>query len=251
MTKRAPKKHVYRSIREGSTVKNVYLGPSADPVVRVMLRHDEVERAFVSADDGLVRRELEISDCVDRCLHLVAIAANRIVRNLRKRMRRALTGRVRRDVLQPSPTTDISRERYDELVAAAATGNEEALAQLRSILHATPDLYQVLGDLNDHVQRQLIALAAADSVDVRESLKIVIAEQREQLLAEGDTLPERMLVEQVLSTMLDVAVQRIALAQPHRKQSIFRHLERRLHRALERHLTAVKALVEVRQMLID
>jgi len=247
----AAKKYAYRSIREGSEVFSVYLGPTEDPVVRVINRHAELVRASAAAEDALVGRELEISDWADRCLCLVAIISNRNVRNLRKRRNRARDHKLRRATLEPSQTIPMTCRQYDELVATAATGNEEALAQLRGVLEANPMLYELLGDINEHVRRQLIAVAAGTSVDVQESLKLMIAEQQERLLQAGHTPPEQMLVEQVLTTMLDVGIQRIALAQPHRKQSIVRRLEQQLRRSLDRHLAAVKALVEVRQMLTD
>jgi hypothetical protein len=138
---------------------------------------------------------------------------------------------------------------YESLVADATEGVEGALPSLQRMLAANPNMSGLLGDLNLHVQRHLIDMAAGDSIDVKESLKIMMARKRDELLTGGDSVPEQLLIHQVLSTMLDAACCQLSLSQPHAKESITRRMERRLTRAQARHQAAIQSLIEVRQML--
>jgi hypothetical protein len=143
----------------------------------------------------------------------------------------------------------LSHDEYEALVADAADGDMDALAELRQLLKENPQLRSVLGDLNHHVQYYLIELAAGGAIDIRVSLMQTLAEKHEQLLAEGDSLIERMLIDLILSTMLDAAICQMGNSQSHGKESIARRWERRLTCAEARHQSAIRSLVEVRQML--
>jgi hypothetical protein len=145
--------------------------------------------------------------------------------------------------------TKIGRDDYELLVANAAEGDAEALRDLRQVLAANPTLYRALGDLNGHVRRHLIQLAAPSSLDTQESLRMVLARKRDELLAEGDSLPEQLLIDQVLTTMLDAACCQLGRSQAHSKEKTERRWERKLTRAQERHQAAIHSLVEVRRML--
>lgn len=238
--------YVYRTVREGNRVRRTYLGPRGDPVVQTLEEFRDLGRATAEAAEREVARELQRLEAVDACLQLSGSWSHRTVRNLRKRWRRVGRKRIRRISM---PELDITADEYDALVADAADGDETALAELRELLADNPGLCRLLGDLSGHVQRQLIELAADGAIDVREAMASMLSDQRDKLLAAGDSLPERLLVDQILSTMLDAAVCQLGSSQPHAKESIARRWERRLTRAQERHQAAIRSLVEVRQML--
>jgi hypothetical protein len=95
----------------------------------------------------------------------------------------------------------------------------------------------------------LIEIIGADSVVTRVSLTMQIDELRGELDRKNTGPLERLLIEQVITTKLDLGVQQIGSAQRHDKETLRRRWERRMERAQKRHLAAVKALAEFRKML--
>ena len=227
-------------------MRRTYIGTLGDPVVLTLLESERLTKATRDAEQRKTEGELKTVETMDGCLRLVQSSTGRLVRSLRKRWRRANQTRVRR-LKMPEP--NLMCDEYEMLVADAADGDMNALAELREVLKTTSFLRGVLGDLNHHVQLYLIELAAGGALDVKESLKISLWEKRDELLEGGDSLPEQMLVEQILSTMLDAAVCQLGCSQQHAKESIARRWERRLTAAQTRHQAAIQSLVEVRQML--
>jgi len=238
--------YAYKAIREGDRVRRTYLGTLDDPVVRSLLESERLSRATHEFNRRNVEGELKIVETMDQCLRLIQSSINRAVRDLRKRCRRSGQPRVRR--LKMSEQSVMKYE-YEALVADAADGDMDAVAELRKLLNQNPQLREVLGDLNQHVQDSLVSLASGGALDVRLSLTQALDKQRTQLLAEGDSLLERMLVDQILSSMLDSAICQQGCVQQHAKESFARRWERRLTGAQARHQAAIQTLLEVRQML--
>lgn len=238
--------YVHKSIRQSGRVRRTYVGSLADPVVYALVKSERLGKAVREAEDQIADRELKVVETAYGCLKLVQASNNQMVRSLRKRWKRTQNARVRRDsMLRPT----VTREMYEDLVAEAAEGDEAALTELRKLLQENPKLQNVLGDLNRHVQDHLIDLAASRVIDVRWALVQSVKEKREELLRGGDSLPEQMLVDQVLATMLDAAVCQLGFSQSHATEAVTRRWERRLTHAQSRHQAAIKSLTEVRQML--
>ena len=105
---------------------------------------------------------------------------------------------------------DFSRDDYDILVDQATAGCESSMADLKRILKRNPGLRDLLGDLNCHIRRHLIELASGAAIGLRESMEQVLDKKRQELLQSGDSLPELLLIDLVLSTMLDAAVCQLA-----------------------------------------
>jgi hypothetical protein len=238
--------YVYRSIREGNRVRRTYVGSLGDPVVQALLESERLSKATCEAEQRKSEHELKIVETMNTCLSMIHKSSNRAVRNLRKRCRRSNQMKVRRLTM---PETNLVQHEYEALVADAADGDMDCLTELRQLLKTTPHLRAALGDLNHHVQLYLIDLASGGALDVKESLKHSIITKRIELLEDGDSLPEVMLVDQILSTMLDAAVCQLGCSQQHAKESIARRWERRLTAAQTRHQSAIQSLIEVRQML--
>lgn len=238
--------YVYRSTRVGSGVERTYLGTLADPAVRAVERTSQLVRASRQAEREAVTSALGIIDAVDRVLATIHSEANRTIRNLRKRWKRAKESPIPRPKMKPQ---NLTYEEYTDLVDDASHGDQQALDQLRQHLRGKPELCHLLGDLNRHVQQHLIDLAADGLTDVRESIAIRLADTQAQLLKEGDSLLEQLLVDQVLSTMLDAACCQLGASQAYEQESIRRRWENRLARAQQRHQTAIASLIELRKML--
>lgn len=239
-------RYVYRTVRVAGRVQRTYLGTLADPVVQTLERFKQLGQATTEAEEAKVVEDLTVVERGDACLAIIQATASRIVRNLRRRYQRAHYCKIPRCTM---PDVPINRDDYDQLVADAADGSSDALTELRRVLKSNPALYRALGDLNGHVQRHLLNVVAAGAVDTQDAMQMMLAEKREELLAEGDSLPEQLLVDQVLTTMLDAAYCQIGLTQPDHKAPVRRRWERQLQRAQARHYAAISSLVEVRQML--
>ncbi len=250
---------VYRSERINGQPRRVYVGSLNDPVTRILVDADHLQRATQTASQKAAADEVESYARIEPALRLLATETNRLTRQLRfQRRRRKPKGYVitifkngipmtETDTSKPLRTT-ISEDDFDELVENAATGDESAVEELRQALRGNPAIYEALGDLARHVQMVLIDLAAPDSVAMRESVRLNLNSVRQELRNEGrGTTLEKLLVEQVVTSMLDVCIQRVALAQDHPSETHRKRCERCVERAQKRHLAALKALNEVRQ----
>lgn len=258
-TQKHPKKYFYRSYRQDGMVRRDYLGTVADPVTRLLVRADEVTLATCNATANDVEAELAIYAQIEPCIRLISTECSRLVRQLRYRFRR-LNRNVERNsekekeamqtmIDRKLDRVGIDRDSFDELVDRATAGSVESLDDLKRVLRGNPGIYQVLGDLGRHVQVSMIDIAAADSVALRESLGLEMDDLRQELKQGGASALEKLLIEQVVATMLDVSIQQIGFAQPHKKESHKRRWERQLERAQKRHQAAVESLAKVRKVL--
>jgi len=142
---------------------------------------------------------------------------------------------------------DVDRDEFDAVVERATAGCPEALRELQHLLKRNPAIYERLGDLSHHVQQCLVDLVAADSMLAQESLRLKILDLRCQL-GNGDVdLLQQLLIDQVITTWLDVHFQQIGFSQPRESKPDTRHWQWQLDRAQKRHLAALKALAEVRK----
>lgn len=250
---------VYRSERINGEPRRVYVGSLNDPVTRILVDADRLQRATQTASQKAAADEAESYSRIEPALRLLATESNRLTRQLRfQRRQRKPKGYVKTqyengiamietDTTEPRAT--ITEDDFDELVENAATGDEAAVEDLRQALRGNAAIYETLGDLARHVQMALIDLAAPDSVAMRESVRLNLNCIRQDLRNEGcGTALEKLLVEQVVASMLDVSIQRVALAQDHPTEAQRKRCEKRLDRAQKRHLAALTALNEVRRV---
>jgi hypothetical protein len=251
------KSSVYHCQRVRGQPRRIYVGTLADPVTRILIDADDLARATREASATATAVELDMYASVEPALRLLTAEANRLVRQDRYQRRRqreqAEANRHQQGGVAMRPTSngrdgeaDLSRDDFDELVENAASGDEAAVDELRRVLRGNPAIYRVLGDLGRHVQMSLIDAAAPNSVEIRESLKLTMDNLRRELLDDGESALEQLLVELVIASLLDVAILRIGFSQPHPKETHKRRWERRLDGALKRHLAAVAALAELR-----
>lgn len=137
------------------------------------------------------------------------------------------------------------------LVAEAKRGNAEVLPQIRRILHANPQIARHFGDLAGQVEAKWIGMLAGNDSCVRESLARRVDELRAELLGEQTSPLERLLVERIVASWLQVKYfdTAVSLATVGVPTTQARFLDQQLHRAQKRHTEAIRALAEVRKLL--
>ena len=137
------------------------------------------------------------------------------------------------------------------LMVRAHEGDEGALPKLREILDEAPSLARELLAPAKIAERSAVGLyASEDDLLAQEAIPRVLEQMRSELEGEGPTPLERLLVERVVATWLQVQCYETLYAQNATKMSLAlgEHHQRRIDRAHNRHLLAVRALAQVRKM---
>ncbi len=242
-----------RQVRRGRVSKR-YLGSLSDPVTEILFRAQDLSRANSSAARAAVEVELDEYAQLEPVIRLVATRVNRCVlrdRNKQERKSQLPRRKSSKPMIDQSPDAtperiSITRDDFDHLVDRATGGDEDAQAELRATLRANPKTYGRLGDLARHVQLCLVDLIAGDSVVAHESLHLNMDKMRSDLQRDGTSPLEALLVDQVVTSWLDLSVQQIGFAQDHCTEAIAKRHEQRVERAQGRHLRVVRALHELR-----
>jgi hypothetical protein len=255
---KTPKRYLRRSERVGDQVKTHYLGRLSDPVNRILLQSEELSQALQRGNRDAAQEELARQERLEILQQFLATKINRMVWRHRRQFLEAhdkahQPQTQERKMTHPPPPgpkpVTVSRDDWDEIVAKASDGDKLALEELKRILRYDPKLCEKLGDLHLHIQSMLIDIIGAESLATREALKLQIAGLR-QTLDQTQAHPlERLLIEQLVTTLLDLSIQQLGCAQPHAKETLRVRWERRLDRAQKRHLAAVKALAEFRVLV--
>jgi hypothetical protein len=137
------------------------------------------------------------------------------------------------------------------LTVRAHEGDEDALPKLREILDGTPSLARKLLDPAKAAERSAVGLyASKEDLLAQEAIPRVLEQMRSELEGEDLTPLERLLVERVAATWLQVQCYETLYAQNARKMTMAQgeHHQRRIDKAHNRHLSAVRALAQVRKM---
>ena len=103
-------------------------------------------------------------------------------------------------------TTEASTEpSFQELVQAARQGDRSAIPALRRMMQANPELARNNGDLASQTQIHWIDLIAGRDLYRRECLLMKVAGLKRELMADTNgTVVEQMLVDQAITTWLQV-----------------------------------------------
>lgn len=137
------------------------------------------------------------------------------------------------------------------LMVRAHKGDEGALPKLRKILDVAPSLARELLDPAKVAERSAVGLyASKDDLLAREAILRVLEQMRSELEGEEPTPLERLLVERVVATWLQVQCYETLYAQNATKMTMAwgEHHQRRIDRAHNRHLSAIRALAQIRRM---
>jgi hypothetical protein len=140
---------------------------------------------------------------------------------------------------------------YDAVYARAEEGDKAALRVVRE--HLTPDVWQQIGDLAGHGRQIWIELVTSGNRVLEEGTRRRLAALGAELAGPEPTPLERLLVERVLATWLQVQhaewTYANLFADGGRPFEQHTHAQKRLDRAHFRHLAAVRSLAVVRRLL--
>jgi hypothetical protein len=141
-------------------------------------------------------------------------------------------------------------ERLRQLVQRAEQGDETVLPELRAALDVNPWVWERYGDLGRQSQEAWMRLVAGPNLLLYESTRRKAEQLRAELAGPAASPLERLLVERVVSTWLQVHYSDASYAQQ-KGSTPAQHTAalRRQNSAQQRHLQAAKALATVRKLL--
>jgi hypothetical protein len=148
------------------------------------------------------------------------------------------------------PAAGDARAWLDGLVARANTGDPEAVAELRALLDANPELWRRIGDLGGHAEAAWVGLVARGDRLIAESVRREADRLRAELLGERPSPVERLLADQVVVTHLELRYHQLRAADaPGVTRGQKSAADGRLAGAQRRHLAALRLLAAVRKLL--
>jgi hypothetical protein len=156
--------------------------------------------------------------------------------------------------VNPNPQAEVDpRQEADELarlLRRAEAGDRAVLPQLRQALDANPHVWQAHGDLAAHAEASLAMLAAGPDLLLAECLKRKLAALKAELGGDSPPPLERLLIERVTSTWLQVSYHDTLVAQAAGAgEARLKVLRQQQDSAERRHLAALKQLAVVRRLL--
>ena len=138
----------------------------------------------------------------------------------------------------------------NQCLARANAGSMDAILQLRSFLDVNPQIWQKLGDAALVADQAWINQMFKGNTLAAESLQRVLDNLRSKLLGESESMVEKMLVDTVVSTWLELHYLRSVDADnTNRTSTLNSELLKRLESAQRRHSTAMRDLVQIRKLL--
>jgi hypothetical protein len=142
------------------------------------------------------------------------------------------------------------QEDLAHLLERAEKGDRAVLPELCAALDADKRLWKTYGDLAQHAEAALGMLVAGNNLLLAESLKRTLSAMKTELGGQVPSPLERLLIERVTATWLQVNYFDGLVAQAKEtKNAHWRVLERHRDSAGRRHLAAIKALATIRKLL--
>lgn len=139
------------------------------------------------------------------------------------------------------------------LLEKASQGDRNVLPELKQAFDDHPELAAQMGDLVWHAQESLLALVAGSCLTVREAIGRQAAALRQRLAATATSELEKLLIDRVVISWIEVYHGDIELAQhllkSPRAEPSAQAAQRRLDRAHARYLSAIKALATTHKLL--
>ena len=143
-------------------------------------------------------------------------------------------------------------ERLGDLLGLAEKGDENAVPNIRRILSEHPDLAWHFVDVAQAAEDTLIEeMTREGDLATREVMRCQLEAMKEEIAGNEPSPLERLLSERVVVTWLEVQLFQGLYVRNMRKLSIpqAEHHQRRLDRAQRRHLSAIRALAQIRKLL--
>ncbi len=145
-------------------------------------------------------------------------------------------------------TTDDNEPSFSELVKAARQGDRSAIPALRRMMQKNPELAKNNGDLASQTQIHWIDLIAGQDLYRRECLLMKVAVLKRELMSEtNSTLVEQMLVDQAVSTWLQLYYHEGREAtSPAENIKLGEYRLKKIESAFNRHMRSLNALASMR-----
>jgi hypothetical protein len=140
-----------------------------------------------------------------------------------------------------------SRADFDALLARAEEGDTDSLRNLRVLLKTHPSIWEAVTDFPKQAEESLIKLIAGDLPFLSESLRCQLDGIRKELTCVGDGPIERLLIEQIVLSWLDLNFTQITVIESRERRTDSRVWGQRVDRAQRRYLAAIKALAKIRK----
>ena len=143
-------------------------------------------------------------------------------------------------------------EKLRDLLGKAQKGEEDALPKLRQILSEHPDLARQFADVARIAEDALIeVMTKEDDLAAKELIRCQLEASRKEIAGKNSSPLEWLLSERVVVTWLEMQYFEALYAQNMRNLSIpqAEHHQKRLDRAHRRHLSAIRALAQIRKLL--
>jgi hypothetical protein len=138
-----------------------------------------------------------------------------------------------------------------EILERANRGDDAALPQLRQALDAHPELVAEFGDLVKHAEDSVLRWASGNCLTAREAIRRQVASLRRRLKATAASDLEKLLVDRVVVTWLQVYTADVHVAE-RMAQGVAtpaaQAAQKALDRAHQRHLSAIRTLATVRKL---
>jgi hypothetical protein len=143
-------------------------------------------------------------------------------------------------------------EKLRALLRLAEQGQEDAVPEIRQILDEHPGLAWRFVDVAHIAEDALIeGMTKEGDLATKELIRWQLEAMREQIAGKNSSALERLLSERVVVTWLEVQLFQALYAQNMRRLTMpqAEHHQKRLDRAHGRHLSAIRALAQVRKLL--
>jgi hypothetical protein len=143
-------------------------------------------------------------------------------------------------------------EKLRGLLRLAEKGDKDAVPEIRQILSEHPDLARRFVDIAKVAEDALIEnMTREENLAAKELIRCQLEAMREQIVGKNCSPLERLLSERVVLTWLEVQLFEALYAQNMSHLTIpqAEHYQKRLDRAHRRHLSAIRALAQIRKLL--
>jgi len=253
-TRRSDKQYFYLSQRlPDGRIRKKYIGTGLLAEVESLWlerkasvrRQLSEERQQTAAAETLLKQHLRSTTVVTHALMLSMGYTNERSRGWRNLP--MIAPHEANNEIAPSATED-NEPSFSELVNAARQGDRSVIPALRRVMRENPELAKNNGDLASQTQIHWIDLIAGRDLYRRECLLMKMATLKRELLAETrGTVVEEMLVDQAISTWLQLYYHEDREAtSPAANIQIGEYRLKKIESAFNRHMRSLNALTALK-----
>ena len=152
--------------------------------------------------------------------------------------------------MKPTKPMSPDVDRVKALLGRAAEGDEQALTELTPLIDRTPELWRTLGDVAHLAQQAQIEQACGKDLLTRQAQERTLDQLRAELAQPGDGALEKLLVEAILTTWLQLGYANAVASEQAHSLSVqwADYYQRRIDKAHRRFLAAIRTLATVRKL---